>query len=344
MANRLASVLRIQPVPSDVARPFWSVMIPTYNCDALLEQTIRCVLDQDPGVDQMQIAIVDDRSPNGRSREIATRLAPERIEFHEQPSNIGLAGNWNSCIERSRGRWVHILHQDDLILPGFYDRLGRASVERPDIGAAFCRHKFIDGEGNVSRLSGLEQEQAGLFGGWIEKITYDQRIQCPSIVVKRSVYEQIGGFCPELLYGLDWEMWVRIAFRYPYWYEPEALACWREHEKSETRRLARQNVQISDTIRTFEIMWAGAPKEHRDLIVEAIRAKTGLWEIEVWNRLSMGEAGKASSVLFRVYRHESPMYLANLFVKYYRWILKVWFFRHILGVKPKVSDACGRPW
>jgi glycosyltransferase involved in cell wall biosynthesis len=332
------AVRMISPVSDDVERPFWSVMIPTYNCDELFEQTLRCVLDQDPGVDRMQIAVVDDRSPNGRSREIASRLAPGRVEYFEQPSNVGLAGNWNSCIERSRGRWVHILHQDDLILPGFYERLGRASVERPDVGASFCRYKYIDGEGNFSRLSDLEQEQAGPIDGWIEKITSDQRIECPSIVVKRSVYEEIGGFRSDLLYCLDWEMWVRIAFRYPFWYEPETLACWREHEKSETRRLARLSSLCPDIVRGLGIMLAEAPIEKRRLIFQAIRKHRWSWHEEASKQMDLGEVGKAFSLLFYAYRHANPVEQARTYQRFLRRALKIWFFRHLLGKKPKATN------
>ena len=150
MPSKLDSARQIQPIPTDAARPFWSVMIPTYNCDELFEQTLRCVLDQDLGVDRMQIAVVDDPFAERAISRDRDAAGAARVEFHEQPSNVGLAGNWNTCIKRSRGLWVHILHQDDLILPGFYERLGRASADRPDIGAAFCRYKYIDGKGNVS--------------------------------------------------------------------------------------------------------------------------------------------------------------------------------------------------
>jgi cellulose synthase/poly-beta-1,6-N-acetylglucosamine synthase-like glycosyltransferase len=58
---------KIHPLPDDgKARPFWSVMIPTYNARAdYLEETLRSVLRQDTGPEQMQIEVVDDCSPSG---------------------------------------------------------------------------------------------------------------------------------------------------------------------------------------------------------------------------------------------------------------------------------------
>src|SRR5262249_49179546 len=52
----------IPPVPDGIARPLWSVMIPTFNCASYLRETLRSVLTQDPGRDVMQIEVVDDCS------------------------------------------------------------------------------------------------------------------------------------------------------------------------------------------------------------------------------------------------------------------------------------------
>ena len=92
------------------AHPFWSVMIPTYNTRAdYLEETLRSVLQQAPGPDQMQIEVVDDCSPNGAPVQLVHEIAGDRVTVHRELKNNGLAGIWNRCIERARGEWIHIL-------------------------------------------------------------------------------------------------------------------------------------------------------------------------------------------------------------------------------------------
>ena len=59
---RMPAAPRIEPVPSSVARPMWSVMIPTYNCARYLRKTLESVLAQDRGPKSMQIEVVDDCS------------------------------------------------------------------------------------------------------------------------------------------------------------------------------------------------------------------------------------------------------------------------------------------
>jgi len=237
LSPHIASSLKppaIRVLPVGDSQPLWSVMIPTYNPRAdYLEDTLRSVLRQDPGPEQMQIEVVDDCSPHGTPVELVRRIAGDRVAVHREPKNNGMAGIWNRCIERARGEWVHILHQDDFVLPGFYVAMQKGACDSR-VGALFCRHAEINPEGHWLRISHLHREFAGLPDAWHEKITVHQLIQCPAIVVRRAVYEHVGGFRPELRYTLDWEMWQRIAAQYSFWFQPSILACYRVHPASAT--------------------------------------------------------------------------------------------------------------
>jgi glycosyltransferase involved in cell wall biosynthesis len=212
-------------------------MIPTYNPRPdYLEQALRSVLQQDPGSEQMQIEVVDDCSPHGAPAELVRRIAGDRVAVHREPKNNGLAGNWNRCVECARGEWVHILHQDDLVLPGFYDQL-RKGAEQSDAGAIFCRYAVANSKGHWMGISELHRESAGLLDDWHARITVQQLIQCPAIAVRRLVYEQLGGFLTQLRYTPDWEMWQRVASQFSFWFEPSILACYRVHPNSATSRM-----------------------------------------------------------------------------------------------------------
>ncbi|MBW4638131.1 MAG: glycosyltransferase [Gloeocapsa sp. UFS-A4-WI-NPMV-4B04] len=243
----------INYISEGVHRPLWSVMIPIYNGTKYLEQTLRSVLEQDPGSDLMQIEVVDDCSTQDDPEELVRKIGQGKISFYRQPKNLGLIGSWNDCIKRARGHWVHILHQDDVVKFGFYKRLQAAVEKEPNIGAAFCRYFYMDEKGFEQYLSPLERETPGVISNWIERIAVMQRIECPSIVVKREVYEDLGGFSQEAYYAADWEMWKRIAAHYSVWYEPELLACYRSHSSSESSRLIRSGANIADIRKAIEI-------------------------------------------------------------------------------------------
>ncbi len=228
-------------------RPFWSVMIPTYNGNNYLKQTLLSLLPQDPGEELMEIEIVDDCSTEEDPELILKEIGTNRISIYRQPKNVGQIANWNTCIQRAHGQWIHILHQDDIVLPRFYEHLKNLIEKEPNAGAVFCRHTHIDENNSQLHLSALERKTAGILNNWIESIAVSQRIQFPSIVVKRETYEQIGGFCPDAFSAADWEMWKRIAAKSLIAFEPEVLASFRLHSASESSRLIKSGANIAHT-------------------------------------------------------------------------------------------------
>ena len=257
--NLKLDVPAIVPVSERVHRPFWSVMIPNYNCTHYLVETLKSILEQDLGSKEMQIEVVDDRSTQDDPEAVVREIGKGRVALFRQPQNVGAITNFNTCIQRAKGQWVHILHSDDLVVPGFYRRLREAAEQEPTFGAAFCRHIYIDDKGQWQSLSDLERNTAGILSTWLERIAVVQRIQTPAIAVKRSVYEELGGYHPELFHAADWEMWRRIATHYPVWYEPQPLACYRVHPGSDTSRLIRSGANIANIRRSIEIAQSYLP-------------------------------------------------------------------------------------
>ena len=205
-------------------------MIPTYNPRAdYLEGTLKSILQEDPGPHQMQIEVIDDCSNDDTALKVARSIGAGRVTFHRESENRGLANTWNRCIERARGQWVHILHHDDIVLPGFYERLYDGIVCNPDVGMAFSRFAVIDADGHWLGIGPLENTTAGVLNNWLERIATGYHLECPAVVVKRATYERLGGFTPELVCFLDVEMWVRIAVNASVYYEPQILAGFRRH-------------------------------------------------------------------------------------------------------------------
>jgi glycosyltransferase involved in cell wall biosynthesis len=246
-------------------RPFWSVMIPTYNPLAeYFEETLRTVLKQDPGPEQMQIEVVDDGSKDDTASEITRRVGSGRVTFHAEPQNRGLANTWNRCIERAQGHWVHILHHDDIVLPGFYDRLYHGITRDPDVGMAFCRFAIIDANGHWNRLGPLESATAGVLDNWLERVATGYHIECPAVVVKRATYEQLGGFTSELVCFLDVEMWVRIAAHAPVYYEPQILAGFRRYGDNVSAVQERTAENMEDMAKAIRIWKRYLPADSRE--------------------------------------------------------------------------------
>ena len=74
----------IAPLQDDIERPLWSVMIPAYNCIHYLETTILSVLQQDRGIENMQIEVVDDCSTDGDVEELVMKIGKGRVGYYRQ--------------------------------------------------------------------------------------------------------------------------------------------------------------------------------------------------------------------------------------------------------------------
>jgi glycosyltransferase involved in cell wall biosynthesis/tetratricopeptide (TPR) repeat protein len=258
---------RIELVENDIGRPFWSVMITAYDRTNYLERALRSVVDQATGPEDMQIEVVNDGAPDLIQTEIKAivdAVGQGRVSFCGNSENVGHPHIFNRCIEKARGHWIHILHDDDWLNPGFYSSLRKGIEQEPEIGAAFCRHIRPDEEGCERWISWLERETPGVIEEWLERIAVMCRLQFASIVVRRKVYESLGGFCPQAGSAFDWEMWKRIAIHYSFWYEPRPLACFCQGSSSETQRLLESGKQIADALRCIEISRRYLPPDLAD--------------------------------------------------------------------------------
>jgi glycosyltransferase involved in cell wall biosynthesis len=252
----------IPPISDTQPRPLWSVMIPTYNCANYLRETLSSVLAQDPGSHIMQIEVVDDYSTKDDPESVVRELGQGRVGFYRQAENVGYIKNFETCLLRSRGKLVHLLHGDDGVRDGFYLKLQSAFEENLEVGAAFCRTIIIDEQGHWISISSLEQFESGILSNWLERISEYQRIQTPSIVVRREVYEKLGGFDRRMLCWFeDWEMWVRIAAHFPVWYEVEPLALYRNSSTSLSGRLVRTGKNTQDMRTAISAMQKYLPSE-----------------------------------------------------------------------------------
>jgi tetratricopeptide (TPR) repeat protein len=274
----------ILPLPPRTRKPVWSVMITAYNRVNYLEHALRSVLDQAPDTEQMQIEVVNDGAPAAIAAEIASlveHVGQGRVNFYRHPENIGHPHIFNLCIQRASGQWVHLLHDDDWVEPGFYAALQSGIEQNLEIGAAFCRCKIVNEAGQEHWISNLERSTPGILSNWLERIAAHCELQFPAIVVKRDVYETIGGFCAEANSAFDWEMWQRIAVHYSVWYEPQPLAYFRTHTEAESHQLMKSGQQIADSRKAIEIAQTYLPKMTSDSLSDRARERYALWALQL---------------------------------------------------------------
>lgn len=214
-------------------------MVPAYNPGPLLAVTLQAARSATAGRSDVEIVVVDDCSTEA----LDPGQLPPDVRLERNPKNLGAIGNFNRALELATGEFVHLLHADDLISPGFYETMERGFMK---FGAAagVCGTQEIDGAGAVMNTFRSERDTAGIWDDALAVLAVSNRVAASSIAVRRSLYTEIGGFDGSLSHAADWDMWVRIAAAAPMYYDPAVLASYRVHADQHTASVLRTGDNI----------------------------------------------------------------------------------------------------
>jgi glycosyltransferase involved in cell wall biosynthesis len=248
-------------------KPKVSVVIPVYNAEAWLADTIGSVLAQ--RYDDYEIVIVDDGSSD-RTVQVARGFEP-RVTVLQQP-NGGPASARNRAIERARGEYIAFLDCDDLWAPEKLARQVAFLDSRPEIGLTWAEAWMFSesaGERTVPGKIGYTGEASFrllLFGDFIPNST---------VMIRRCCVDAVGllNESRELIAVEDYEYWMRIARRFPIAAIPEPLAWYRIREgnlmgdgRDINRGLARTLAALAEMERQYPQVWAEQQVDRAQLL------------------------------------------------------------------------------
>lgn len=250
---------QIDPLPSSLERPFWSVMIPTLNRTKYLEATLQSVLAQDPGPEQMQIEVVDNGSSRGNAKAIVREIGGGRVGFLRLPETIPAYANWNTCVGRARGRWVHLLHDDDYVLPGFYAHYQQLAARYENATLITGPCQVVDPEGKEIDVSEPMQPYEGPVRDFARREAFRNWVIPPSVAIRRDAYERWGGYCSFLRHTLDWELYFRLGVAGEVVTTSVPFSAYRVHSGSETDVLASTGQHVRDAMLTIDLCYSRLP-------------------------------------------------------------------------------------
>jgi glycosyltransferase involved in cell wall biosynthesis len=198
-------------MPEPPAEPL-TVAIPFYMGHAYLRLAIESVLRQTSP--NWRLLVCDD-GPEPGTRELVESFRDPRIRYVRNERNLGMAGNWNRCLEHAETDFVNLLHNDDELLPNYVDVMLRAAREFPDAAAFFCRAKVIDAAGRDAfsfvdhAKRWLQPKSAGplvLEGrSAVAALMRGDFIMCPTVCYRRSRL-------PAERFRADWKMVLDLDF------------------------------------------------------------------------------------------------------------------------------------
>lgn len=261
----------IPPVVEQIKqRPFWSVVIPAHNRPDYLLECLVSVLAQWNGEVEMEIIVIDDAS-TPPLYDLVQKIGSGIVRYFRNQENLKQQGTWNTGVALTRGLWVHLLHDDDYVLPGFYERLKQSLKDCSDsVKAAFTGYENINENRQVIFQKQLYQTR-GIAADFLQKIGVANPLNPPAVVIHRSVYETLGAYHPDLTATLDWEMYKRIASFYDWWCEPDILVHYRQHSRSMRKKLSLKGTRTQSIRRSIEISESYLPIDYKSAITKKAR-------------------------------------------------------------------------
>jgi glycosyltransferase involved in cell wall biosynthesis len=223
-----------EPATSEVEL---SVVMPVWNPDERqLERALNSVAAQEFGDIRCEVVVSDDASTNGVLERVLRRVRRRDVRVHRHPRNIGGMANFNWSIAAARGEWLHMLHQDDWIEPGFYRALLRGDAAGSQAELRFCRTRLRDESAQQVRLMFDEAPVPGVLRQFLERQSISQRVQFAGALFSRRAIEAVGGFDEQIGPAADWDFWARIGSRFQVYYHPGQLATYVLHQDSWSSR------------------------------------------------------------------------------------------------------------
>lgn len=177
-----------------------AVIIPAYNSAHFLKDSIDSVLSQTRKV--AELIVVDDGSQDN-TPELVKSYPPDRVRYFQRP-NGGLSAARNTGVQQTKSPWVAFLDADDKWEPNKIDLQVKALEAHPE--AVLCYTGLVmgypDGGQCVYRAEPADRM-------W-PRLRYENVITPSTVMIRRDVLEEAGGFDEKMNACEDWDLWVRL--------------------------------------------------------------------------------------------------------------------------------------
>jgi glycosyltransferase involved in cell wall biosynthesis len=262
-----------------MGQPKVSIVTPSYQQAAFLEQTMRSVLEQDyPNIEYL---VIDGGSTDG-SVEIIQHYAG-RLAYWMTERDSGQAEAINKGFRRATGDIVAWVNSDDYYLSGAVRQAVAALEANPELGFVYADVLAVDGEGRqVNRMR---------YGDWgLDGLLSFRMIGQPSVFMRRSVLNQAGLLRDDMGYLLDHDLWLRMAARAPVKYVPEMWSAARYHTAAknvaQTEKFCQEAYRVAENLPSDPLLAEPYQRLRRQVLA-------GLYRLDGWYLSEGGKPGRS---------------------------------------------------
>jgi len=204
-----------------------SIVTPSYNQGEFLEDTIRSVINQQPGNFSLQFIIQDNCSDDVTNRVLVKYNERERIHIRVE-SDAGQADALYRGFQYSDGDILGWVNSDDILLPNALESVARAFGENSSVDVIYGDAYFMDAVGVLESKCPTSKFNDSLL---LSTCFLSQ----PSVFFRRSLYERLGGINKDLHYCLDYNLWLKFYLAGAnFYYLRKPLSATRVYDRTKT--------------------------------------------------------------------------------------------------------------
>lgn len=203
----------------------FSVIIPLHNKSNYIEKCILSVLNQT--LQDFEVIVVDDGSTDSSLQRIQKLKEPERKILSIIPqNNSGVSSARNNGVKDAKYDYLAFLDADDWWDKHFLEEMKILIEKCPEAALLGCNYYYVKNGKNRLDDKGLPSD---FDFGYIDYISlYSSKFivpfNCSFVVVRKDVFVSEGGFNPDLKFGEDFDLWLRLALKYKVAYKNKPLA------------------------------------------------------------------------------------------------------------------------
>ncbi|MBK7916671.1 MAG: glycosyltransferase [Chloroflexi bacterium] len=199
-----------------------SVILPTYNRAQLLPRAVSSVLEQ--SFTEFELIVVDDASEDD-TQAVVTAVADKRVRYVRLTHNSGVAAARNAGIAASMGQFFAFQDSDDVWHPHKLTRQmqawqeGKKTTGSPELAVIYTQ--FWRQKGAHRTLFPPATSRLGK--DFLDRLLWQNLVTTQAALVWGDALRAVGGFDEELPCLVDWELWLRLATQYSFYFLPEPL-------------------------------------------------------------------------------------------------------------------------
>jgi glycosyltransferase involved in cell wall biosynthesis len=242
--------------------PLVSVLMPAYNAEAYIAESIESVLAQTMG--DFELVVVDDGSTD-RTREIVLSYPDSRVHLVVNERNLGVVAACNRTFAEAHGRYAAVLDSDDVMFP---ERLARQSayLDNNPSTVMVASAGVVLQDGQLARTTSDESEPVVI--AWLMHLVNE--LGHSSVMFRKDAVESLGEYLrPECQYIEDFDFTHRLLRIGTVSRIPEVLVKFRSHSDSVSRTRQAEIMKVGTQIleRLYAPMIGSAAREAAPLIM-----------------------------------------------------------------------------